>query len=122
MCPVRTYVFPADWGDGHFIGLVRVLDRLCRSARIEGVTPHTLRHTFASVAGNLGFSELTIAVLLGHASRGVTQRYVHVDEAVRLAADRVSTEVAALLGEPLVASESGRGRRRFEPSARLVIS
>ena len=21
------FVFPADWGDGHFIGVVRVLDR-----------------------------------------------------------------------------------------------
>ena len=116
------YVFPADWGDGHFIGLVRVLDRLCRRAKIEGVTPHTLRHTFASVAGNLGFSELTIAALLGHASRGVTQRYVHVDEAVRLAADRVSSEVAALLGEPSMARTLDERQHRMAPAARLVIS
>ena len=30
----------------------------------------------------MGFSELTIAALLGHASRGVTQRYIHIDEAL----------------------------------------
>ncbi|WP_287787953.1 tyrosine-type recombinase/integrase [Acidiphilium sp.] len=59
--------------------------------------PHTLRHTFASVAADLGFSELTIAALLGHAARGVTQHYVHIDEALRLAADRVSAEIEALL-------------------------
>ena len=91
------FFFPADWGDGHFIGVVRVLDRICAAARLEDVTPHTLRHTFASVAGELGFSELTIAALLGHASRGVTQRYVHIDEALKLAADRVAAEIESLL-------------------------
>ena len=92
-----SFFFPADWGEGHFVGVVRVLDRVCAAAQLVDVTPHTLRHTFASVAGELGFSELTIAALLGHAARGVTQRYVHIDEAVRLAADRVSNELSRLL-------------------------
>ena len=61
------------------------------------MTPHTLRHTFASVAGDLGFSELTIAALLGHAARGVTQRYVHIDEALRVAAEKVSYKISLLL-------------------------
>ena len=76
---------------------MRVLERVCGAARLADVTPHTLRHTFASVAGDLGFSELTIAALLGHAARGVTQRYIHIDEALRVAADKVSSEIAALL-------------------------
>ena len=87
---------------------MRVLERACGAARLEDVTPHTLRHTFASVAGDLGFSELTIAALLGHAARGVTQRYVHIDEALRVAADKVSAEIAALLGG-----------RRASPTARI---
>ncbi len=91
------FFFPADWGEGHFIGVVRVLDRVCEHAKLADVTPHTLRHTFASLAGDLGFSELTIAALLGHASRGVTQRYVHIDEALRMAADRVAEEMADIL-------------------------
>ncbi|MCF3946955.1 tyrosine-type recombinase/integrase [Acidiphilium iwatense] len=91
------FFFPADWGDGHFIGVVRVLDRICERAKLTDVTPHTLRHTFASLAGDLGFSELTIAALLGHASRGVTQRYVHMDEALKMAADRVAQEMADIL-------------------------
>lgn len=93
------YVFPADWGEGHFVGLVRVLDRVCARAGLAGVTPHTLRHTFASVAADLGFSELTIAALLGHAARGVTQRYVHIDEALRLAADKIAEEIAGILDQ-----------------------
>jgi hypothetical protein len=47
-------------------------------ARLEYVTPDTLRHTFASVAGDLGFSELTIAALLGHSARGVTPRFISI--------------------------------------------
>jgi integrase len=91
------FVFPADWGDGHFIGVVRVLDRICARARLDDVTPHVLRHTFASIAAELGFSELTIASLLGHASRGVTQRYVHLDGALVLCADRVAAAIASLV-------------------------
>ncbi len=100
--PVRNgskYVFPADTGDGHFIGVVRVLQRVCNRANLVGVTPHTLRHTFASVAGDLGFSELTIAGLLGHAPRGVTQHYIHLDAALVVAANQVAAEVARALDE-----------------------
>lgn len=92
------YFFPADWGEGHFIGLVRVLDRVCLRAGLEGVTPHVLRHTFASVAGGLGYSELTIAAMLGHASRGITQRYIHIDQPLRAAATMTSDHIAKLLG------------------------
>jgi integrase len=97
--PTRgDYVFPADRGDGHFIGIARVLADLCDRAKLAKVSPHVLRHTFGSVAAELGFSELTIAGLLGHAARGVTQRYSHVpDSALLAAADRVSARIAAAL-------------------------
>jgi integrase len=94
-CP---WVFPADWGDGHFIGLPRVLARLCARAGLKGVTLHTLRHTFAATAAELGFSELTIAGMLGHSVPGVTARYAHVpDSALLAAADRVSARLALAL-------------------------
>lgn len=109
------FVFPADWGEGHFIGVVRVLDRVCARAGLEDVTPHTMRHTFASIAASMGFSELTIAGLLGHGSRGVTQRYVHLDTALIIAADDVSAEIAQLL--------SGRNlRTRSRPKERHLIT
>ena len=93
-----NYVFPADKGAGHFIGIARLLSDLCAQAKLADVSPHILRHTFGSVAAELGFSELTIAGLLGHASRGVTQRYSHVpDSALLAAADRVSARIAAAL-------------------------
>ncbi len=93
------WVFPADHGGGHFVGVRRVLSRVCTQAGLEDVTPHVLRHTFASVAGDLGFSELTIAGLLGHASRSMTATYVHLDAALVAAADRVSAAIAAALDD-----------------------
>jgi integrase len=95
--PASPFVFPGDWEDGRLIGMVRVLDRVCAAAGLTEVTPHVLRHTFASVAGNLNFSELTIKGLLGHSSRGVTQGYVHLDVALVVAAERVSAEIESLL-------------------------
>ena len=71
------------------------------------------RHTFASVAGGLGYSELTIAALLGHASRGVTQRYIHIDEPLRAAATRVSDQITLLLGDNTDPKEVRKSIRSF---------
>ena len=67
------FIFPAEIGEGYFVGAPRVLARITAQAKLSDITLHTLRHTFASIGGELGFSELTLAGLLGHASRGVTQ-------------------------------------------------
>lgn len=91
------YLFPADMGDGAFTAGKSCLERLCALVGLTGVTPHTLRHTFGSVAGDLGFSELTISALLGHAAQTVTQGYVHIDEALKLAVTRTCEEIAGLL-------------------------
>lgn len=92
------WVFPADRGNGHFIGLPKVLERMCDKAKLQGVTVHVLRHTFAATAAEMGFSELTIAGLLGHSVPGVTARYVHMpDTALVAAADRVAARIAAAL-------------------------
>ena len=93
-CP---YVFPSATLEGPYTAVSACLKRLCKSVDIKGVTPHVLRHTFGSIAGELGFSELTIRAMLGHASQNVTQDYVHIDEAVKLAVDRTSEEIAMLL-------------------------
>ena len=62
------------------------------------MTPHTLRHSFASVAGDLGFTESTIAAMLGHAAGTVTSRYVHhLDSVLVAAADKVATAIHAMM-------------------------
>jgi integrase len=91
------YLFPSDGGQSHFIAADGVLGRICKRLGWTDVTPHTLRHTFGSMAGELGYSELTIAAMLGHAAGSVTSRYVHLDEAVQSAVERVAMEIARLL-------------------------
>ncbi len=92
------WVFPASRGTGHFIGLPKALASLCEKAGLEDVTIHVLRHTFASTAAGMGFSELTIAGLLGHTVSGVTARYAHVpDAALVVAANAVSERIAEAL-------------------------
>jgi integrase len=41
------------------------------------VSPHVMRHSFASLGADLGLSDNSIASLLGHARGSVTSRYLH---------------------------------------------
>jgi integrase len=86
-----------------FIGLPRAWERIATRAELKGVTLHTLRHSFATTANTLGFSEPTIAAMLGHSRGTMTSRYVHVvDDTLLAAADRVAGAIAHALagGKP----------------------
>ena len=75
------------------------LDIAARAALPDDVTPHILRHSFASEAGDLGYSELTIAALIGHKAGSITSKYVHTADAVLLkAADDVAQRIEQKLG------------------------
>ena len=50
--------------------------RFFRKSTLSDVTPHVLRHSFASIANDLGFTEVTIAALVGHA-KGFRHQQVH---------------------------------------------
>ena len=95
-------VFPASVGvDKPMRGFHKVWLRVAAKASLPpDVTPHVLRHSYASIAADLGFSELTIAALLGHRKASVTARYAHHADAVLLqAADAVADRVAELMGD-----------------------
>lgn len=89
-----TPVFPASRREGSYGALPAAWNAVKERAGLDGVTLHTLRHSFASVAGDLGYSEATIGALLGHASGTVTGRYTHILDAVLIAAaDKVAQEI-----------------------------
>ena len=66
----------------------------------DDVTPHVLRHSFASLANDLGFTDATVGALLGHVGTTMTSRYQHSSDPVLLkAADAVADATAALMGD-----------------------
>ena len=95
-------VFPPSRGgpDAVMVGLKGFMRRIAAEAGLAGVSAHTQRHSFASVAADLGLSELVIAGLLGHRLGSVTARYAHAADATLIAAaDRVAAEIAAQMGD-----------------------
>jgi integrase len=92
-------VFPTTSGSGPMVGYRKLSLKIVRLAELPAdVTPHVLRHSFASLAADLGFSESVIAGLLGHKLHSITSRYVHsADAALLAAADAVAMETLRLM-------------------------
>lgn len=87
----RDWIFPSPKTDGSLVNIRMPMYKLCELAGLDEVTPHTLRHSYATIAHELGYSELTIAGLLGHNLATVTSRYAHhIDHVLADAADQVS--------------------------------
>ncbi|MBU3993438.1 MAG: site-specific integrase, partial [Alphaproteobacteria bacterium] len=92
------YAFPGRNDDKAFGSFPRHWEKIFKDTELEDVTAHVLRHSFASMANDLGFTEITIAALLGHATGSITSRYVHtLDSALVMAADTVSGYIQALI-------------------------
>jgi len=98
--PPGPELFPGRAGAGTTLTRAGIAKAL-KKARVQAglgnrrVTPHTLRHAFATHLLELGTDLRTVQVLLGHASISSTTRYVHVSTA-RLRSLKSPLEALAL--------------------------
>jgi integrase len=87
------YVF--DYGHGKPIAEIHY--QWLKLGMDKTITPHVLRHSFASLAGDLGLPDHTIARLLGHAQKSMTSRYIHMEKSVIEASDIVAGATLKLM-------------------------
>jgi integrase len=93
-----AYVFPSSLDDHRPIADVGALWlNVVHKAELT-LTPHGLRHSFVTVARELGYGDHVIAALVGHSLGSMTSRYgMAPRDIVREAADKVSESIAARL-------------------------
>ena len=63
----------------------------------DDVTPHVMRHSYASLGADLGLADAAIAGLIGHKQQSITSRYLHLDKALISAANIVANETIKLM-------------------------
>jgi len=94
----NDFVFPGKRGADTYGGLPRQWRKMFGDSELSDLTAHVLRHSFASVANDLGFTESTIATLLGHSTHSITSKYIHsLDSVLVMAADTVAGYIQGLL-------------------------
>ena len=92
------YVFPGIVSDAAFGSFPNHWEELFKKSKLFDVTPHVLRHSFASIANDLGYTEVTIAALMGHSKGSVTSKYIHtMDTALVMAADNIAGYIQGLI-------------------------
>jgi integrase len=88
------------------------------AAKLDDVTFHTLRHTFASWAMMRGVSLKELQELLGHATLAMTMRYAHLaPEHLRTAVSRLAGLTSAVEAPTVRAQD-----RTHEPSQLVGVS
>lgn len=88
----NPWIFTTPRSKGKIAWLDKSLRSACKAAEVEGVTLHTLRHTFCTRLAASGVDVRTIQELAGHSRIETTMKYIHLVERNKHAAVRRLTE------------------------------
>jgi integrase len=123
------FVFKGTVEGKPLVGFPKLWKKVFKDTALANITPHVLRHSFSSIANDLGVTEATIGALMGHSRSTVTGRYIHtVDSLLVMAADTVAGYIQGLLDGKKFrrmtyaldrASRAAMLARLFEPSISL---
>lgn len=110
--PENPYVIVGTIEGQYITDMQKPWRRIRKTAKLEDVRIHDLRHTYASIAAMAGHSLPMIGRLLGHTQAQTTARYAHLaDETTRRAANEVDGLFGSFITEP---------QERDRPKLRLV--
>jgi len=97
-CP---FVFPGSKPGSSLVNLQKPWRRLREKANLRDVRLHDLRHAFASVAVEKGFSLPIVGKMLGHSQPATTARYAHLANAsVKAAAEQIASHISSVIEAP----------------------
>jgi integrase len=96
--PKGEWVFPGPGRTGHLVSPKRFITRVNKVAKVEKLTLHGLRRTFATIANSVGVSELAIKSLLNHRTdNDITGGYIVASaDDYRAPAERIAARILEL--------------------------
>lgn len=71
---IRRTDWVLEWNGGRAGNIKKAFERACKRAKLDGVTPHVLRHTAATWAAMAGQPMEKIARMLGHTDSRITEQ------------------------------------------------
>ncbi|MFD0986103.1 tyrosine-type recombinase/integrase [Methyloligella solikamskensis] len=99
----NPFVIVGEKHESHMVNLQKPWRRIRREAGLDDVRLHDLRHSYASVAAELGGSLPMIGKLLGHKHSQTTARYAHLaEDPIDHLNEEIGGRIAAALSSDIV--------------------
>jgi integrase len=94
----NSHIFPGQKEGAPRFRLQKPWVAVRRSAGLDGLRLHDLRHSFASIGAGASLGLPIIGKLLGHTQAATTQRYAHLsNDPVRAAAEAIGSRIDAAM-------------------------